>query len=65
LIDSIAFVVPDDPADLHVVVQERYELGPRRPPELDHCRVPVTPLLGELVEPGERGGLGRCGVDRP
>src|SRR5690349_14655080 len=52
----------DDLADLHVVVQERHELRPRRPPQRDDRRVLGAPGLGELGEPGLGRGLGRGGV---
>src|SRR5581483_11295351 len=55
----------DDPADLHVVVQERDELRPGGFPEADDGRVLATPRLRELVEAGRRGLLTGCGVHRP
>lgn len=41
----------DDAADLHVVVQERHELGPRVLPQPGDRRLLPAPLAGELGEP--------------
>src|SRR5262245_2185574 len=55
----------DDPADLHVVVQERHELAPRVLPQADDRRILGAPRGGELHEPFLGRGLGRGGVNRP
>jgi hypothetical protein len=40
----------DHAADLHVVVQERNELVPGVVPQPNHCRVALSPFLGQIVE---------------
>lgn len=54
----------DHPADLHVVVQKRDELGPGAFPEPSDRRIPVVPLLGELLKPISGCGLVGRGIDR-
>ncbi|MBB3733909.1 hypothetical protein FHR33_009862 [Nonomuraea dietziae] len=54
----------EDPAGLGVEVEEGHERGPGVVPRLPDRRILTAPDLGEFVEPLERGGLGRRGVDR-
>src|SRR4051812_26381236 len=46
------------------VVEERHELRPGGAPQLADRRIRLAPLLLELLEPGQRLGLGGGGVDR-
>ncbi len=49
---------------LCVVIEERNELLPSVGPQSDDRRIPLTPVLGEIVQPRVSGSLGRCRVDR-
>jgi hypothetical protein len=53
----------DDLADLDVVVQERDELVPGVLPQPDDRRIPLPPLLGQLIERGPGGVSVDGGVD--
>src|SRR5205823_9740601 len=54
----------DDRSYLPVELEEGHEFGPRVLPEPYDRRVAFLPLAGELGEPVEGFGLGRCGVNR-